>query len=138
MRITEEQYLELTGKRQPPNGNPVKNKYSAKPQTVDNIRFASAREANRYRELNILLRCNLISDLKLQPPFKLGTDAAPVLIRSKRYPNGRRATYYADFSYFDLRTRLPVIEDSKGYDTPVSRLKRAIVEAQYLIKIVLV
>ena len=74
----------------------------------------------------------------MQPKYLLGTDESPVLIRSKGYPNGRRASYIADFKYFtDIEGNRMVVEDVKGMDTPVSRLKRAIVEAQYGIRILL-
>lgn len=113
-----------------------RNKYRAKPEIVDGIRFASGREARRYRELKLLEAGGFITDLELQPKFKLGTDEAPVLIRSAGYPNGRRAAYLADFRYREGGRA--VIEDVKGIDNPLSRLKRAVVEAQYSVKIVLV
>ncbi len=78
-----------------------------------------------------------ISGLELQPKFKLGTDDAPILYRSERCPNGRRAAYFADFRYRD-HTGATVIEDVNGIDNPLSTLKRAIVEAQYSVKIVLI
>jgi len=117
-----------------------RNKYRAKPEIVDGIRFASKREAKRYRELKLLEAAGLITELELQPKFKLGTDDAPILMRSERYPNGRRAVYLGDFRYRDdaLRDGEIVIEDVKGIDTPLSRLKRAIVEAQYNVEIVLI
>lgn len=114
-----------------------RNKYSAKPEWVNGIRFASRKEARRYRELMLLARAGEIYQLALQPKFPLGTDEAPVKIRSKGYPNGRRASYLADFSYRDKAGTFTV-EDVKGMDTPVSRLKRAVVEAQYDIRINLI
>ncbi len=113
-----------------------RNKYRAKPQIVDGIRFASIREARRYRELKLLSDAGLITELELQPKFKLGPDEAPFLIRSAGYPNGRRAVYLADFRY--RHEGELVIEDVKGIDTPLSRLKRAIVEAQYRVIIALI
>lgn len=113
-----------------------KNKYRAKPEIVDGVRFASKREAKRYRELKLLSDAGLITELELQPKFKLGRDEAPYLIRSAGYPNGRRAVYLADFRY--RHEGELVIEDVKGVDNPLSRLKRAIVEAQYRVRIVLI
>lgn len=83
------------------------------------------------------MRAGEITDLQLQPKYLLGDKHRPVLIRSKGYPNGRRAYYAADFSYLNKRKEL-VIEDVKGVDTPVSRLKRAVVEAQYGVEVVLI
>lgn len=112
------------------------NKYSAQPEWVNGIRFASRREAKRYRQLLLLARAGEIINLELQPKFPLGTDEAPVLLRSARYPNGRRASYFADFAYLEKGER--VVEDTKGMDTPLSKLKRAVVEAQYGIRIVII
>lgn len=114
-----------------------KSKYHAQATVVDGIRFASKREASRYGDLKLLVLAGEISKLTLQPKYLLGVDDAPVLIRSRRCPNGRRAYYLADFKYTDSRG-IEVIEDVKGIDTPVSRLKRAIVEAQYGIVIILI
>lgn len=114
------------------------HKYRAKPTVVDGIRFASKKEASRYSQLKILEKAGAISDLKLQPKYLLGPDYAPVLLRSSRYPNGRRASYIADFSYYDLENFKFVVEDVKGMDTPLSKLKRGIVEAQYGIRVVLI
>ena len=113
-------------------------KYRAQVTVVDGIRFDSKKEAGRYSELKLLQRAGMITQLELQPKYPLGTDDDPVLIRSGGYPNGRRASYIADFRYFDPNERKTVVEDVKGMDTPLSRLKRAVVEAQYGIRIVLV
>lgn len=83
-------------------------------------------------------RAGEIRELILQPKFQLGTDDRPVLIRSAGYPNGRRAVYIADFAYIDKRDGQTVVEDVKGMDTRVSRLKRAVVEAQYSIRIAII
>lgn len=114
-----------------------RNKYRAKSEIVDGHRFPSGREARRYRELKLMEAGGAIREIELQPKFKLGTDDAPILIRSAGYPNGRRATYFADFRYRDQAGKI-IIEDVKGIDTPLSKLKRAIVEAQYLVEIVLI
>ena len=114
-----------------------RHKYSAVATIVDGIRFASKKEARRYGELMLLEQAGKIERLQLQPKYRLGTDKNPVLIRSDRYPNGRRASYIADFKYFDS-TGEYVVEDVKGMDTPVSKLKRAVVEAQYGIRIILI
>lgn len=113
-----------------------RQKYNAKRTIVDGIVFDSKREAKRYSELKIMERAKLIRDLKLQPRYPLlGFDGCPILIKSKGYPNGRRAVYVADFKYYDVSARQVVVEDVKGVDTPMSRLKRAIVEATYKIEI---
>ncbi len=116
-----------------------RNKYGAVKTTVDGITFDSKREARRYGELKLLEKVGTISNLKLQPAFKLACGPNPVLIRSNGYPNGRQATYRADFSYNCSDGH--VVEDVKGgaaTDTPVSRLKRAMMEAQHGVKVEIV
>lgn len=109
------------------------NKYRARPTEVDGIRFASAAEARRYRDLKLLERAGEIAGLTLQPRFPLTVNGEPVKIRSTGYPNGRAAEYRADFAYFRGGHR--VVEDVKGLDTPVSRLKRALVETIYHVRV---
>lgn len=108
------------------------NKYRAKPTEVDGIRFASKGESRRYQEL-ILLQCaGEISQLELQPEYKLYCGRRPVT-----YPSGRHAKYIADFRYID-KERGMVVEDFKGKDTQLSKLKRALVKAHYGVTVELV
>ncbi len=54
--------------------------------------------------------------------------------RRKGHGPGRRRkshTAVADFSYTDTRTGLVVVEDVKGFKTPLYRWKKRHVEAQY-------
>ena len=99
-----------------------RSKYRAIPTLVDGIRFASRRESLRYMELKLLACAGEISGLELQPVFPLLVDGVKV---------GR---YLADFRYYRKDGEL-VIEDSKGFKTPVYRLKKRIVEAQYGIQV---
>lgn len=124
--------IDATSQRKPPG---TKNKLHAEPTELDGIRFASKKEARRYAELKLLQSAGIIGPIELQPKYVLGSESAPVKIKSKGYPNGRRAAYYADFKYYDYREKAWIVEDTKGYDTALSRLKRAIVEAQYQIEI---
>ena len=66
---------------------------------------------------------------------KLELDGRPLLVRSKGYPNGRKATWTDDFSYEERTPRrdgthewVQVIEDFKGWDTYPERFKRGVVE----------
>ena len=102
------------------------NKYGAIPTTADGIRFPSKRESLRYLTLKILLKGGKIADLELQPTY-------PIMI------NGNHICLVKlDFRYRDLDTGMTIIEDSKGQDTPVSKIKRKLVQAQYGIEVVLV
>lgn len=120
----------IVGKRQ------SRTKYGNRKVAYDGYKFDSKRECDRYKELRILEAAGKITELKIQPKFQLRTGEKDIKIRSGRYPNGRRVAYFADFSYMDDYGL--VIEDVKGQDTPVSKLKRAIVEAQYGIPVTLV
>ena len=118
---------------------------SDKPRKYKNIKvvydgrfFDSQRERDRYIELKLLEEAGEISKLRCQPKYKLRCGGTPVKIRSKGYPNGRTATYSADFRYVDEASGKMVVEDVKGYDTPRSRLKRAMIEAEYGFQVVLV
>lgn len=102
-------------------------KYRAQRTTVDGITFDSKKEARRWGELQMLAKAGEITELERQHKIPLAMDEYPIKIRSARYPNGRRVSYVADFTYFENGQF--VIEDTKGFDTPLSRLKRAIVEA---------
>ena len=84
------------------------NKYSARPTTVDGIRFASKRESRRYRELCLLQAAGQIRHLRCHPRYEI----IPAFER-----NGvkhRAAHYTADFEYRDLATGEFVAEDVKG------------------------
>ncbi|MDE2105266.1 MAG: DUF1064 domain-containing protein [Patescibacteria group bacterium] len=111
-----------------------KSKFGAEPTMLDGIRFPSKGEAARYAKLQLAEKAGAISHLKRQPKFLLGTDDKPVLIRSDGFPNGRRAVYHADFEYV-TDSGEHVVEEFKGKDTTASRLRRAVVEAQYGIRI---
>ena len=95
---------------------PSKSKYGAKPVTIDGIWFASTSEGKRYRILKLLESQGHISELKLQEKFEL---LPPVSIRGKRI---RAVNYIADFSY--VENGVKVVEDVKGVETAVFRLKR--------------
>lgn len=99
-------------------------KYRNIPTEVDGIKFASKREAVRYSQLKLLERAGEISQLELQPVFKLAVGERPV-----RFTSGRQAKYIADFAYWDGEKR--VVEDAKGMLTPEYKLKKAMVEAMF-------
>lgn len=93
-------------------------KYRAIPTVVDNIRFASKREANRYFELKVLHQVGEISELKVQPRF-------PLVVRGSKI-----CTYVADFSYRD-KSGLLIVEDVKSQPTmtPAYKIKKKLLQA---------
>ena len=115
-----------------------RNKYGAKRTVVDGFKFDSQAEAYRYQQLVLMQRGGVIRELEVHPPFPLEINGKPLLLRSKGFPGGRKARYEADFRYFDVSKGDYVVEDVKGADTPISQLKRAIVEAQYGIRVTII
>ena len=86
--------------------------------------FDSKKEGNRYLTLLEKEQKGQITDLVLQPRFDM-------------IVNGVNCGFYkADFGYVDS-TGATVIEDVKGVQTAVFKLKRKIVEALYDITITL-
>ncbi len=117
-----------------------RSKYNAKRTEVDGIVFASQREARRYQELRLLERAGEISDLELQPRFPLSVPSTSGYVRraAKALAQGGMFTigeYRADFKYRDWKTVPYVVEDAKGFRTPLYRWKKKHVEAQYGIQI---
>jgi len=105
-------------------------KYRAKPTVVHGVRFASKAEARRYQELLLLGRAGEIRNLELQPRFPLhvGGEQVAVYVADFRYEE-RSIDAFNECYWFD------VVEDVKGMKTPVYRMKKKMVEAQYGIRI---
>lgn len=106
---------------------PRRLKYGAEPTIVDGIRFDSKREAARWGELCLLEKAGEITGLKRQERYSLlGANG------DLKGISGRTLSYIADFTYYDRRESRQVVEDVKGCQTDVSRLKLAIMAAQGL------
>ena len=97
------------------------NKYRNRHTRVDGIRFDSQAEARRYIELKSLATAGRIQKLERQEKFDLTVNQKKI------------GQYRADFSYEIDGQK--IVEDVKGMKTPVYRLKKKHVEAQYGIKI---
>jgi hypothetical protein len=109
------------------------HKYRAKRTEVDGIPFASQKEARRYQELKLLEKAGEIRCLELQPRFPL---VVPGVGNGGPYERRHLGDYVADFRYADTRKNAIVVEDVKGFKTPLYRWKKKHVEAQYGITIV--
>jgi hypothetical protein len=97
---------------------PKAHKYGATRKEVEGIVFASSLEARAYRILKLWERAGEISDLKLQPRFRLQfgfRDPAS----GKHH---RHIDYVADFECM-LPGGIRWVIDTKGFETPVFRLK---------------
>lgn len=100
------------------------SKYHAIKTVVDGITFDSKREAARYGELKLLEKGGYIRNLELQPTFVFAIGGKTIF------------KYISDFRYFEGQTRM--VEDVKGMQTAVFRLKRKLIEAHFNIKITVV
>ena len=99
------------------------SKYGAIKTEVAGIMFDSRAEARRYGQLINLERAGKISNLKRQVAFLIAPG-----VRLHGEKRARPAVrYLADFVY-QCPIDGTVIEDVKGMDTPMSRLKRHLVK----------
>lgn len=118
-----------------------RSKYKAVKTTIDGITFDSKREAKRYTELKVLEKSGMITHLELQPEYEIVINGVKI------------CKYRGDFSYMTVRAenkepfknskgeyQTPtmtgdkegmVLEDVKGFKTPIYRLKKRLVEASY-------
>lgn len=99
-------------------------KYHNKKTIVDNIKFDSKAEAERYCELKLLLQAKEISNLELQPKFEV----LPKYVNNKG-EKIRAIIYKADFSYYYNNKK--IVEDVKGYETKDFKLKKKLLEYKY-------
>ena len=118
-----------------------RSKYKAVKTTIDGITFDSKKEAKRYTELKLLEKAGHITHLELQPEYEIVINGVKI------------CKYKADFRYFTVRAennersynskgewQTPtmtgdkegqIVEDVKGFKTPIYRLKKRLVEASY-------
>lgn len=105
------------------------HKYKAQRTTINGHTFASKAEARRYAELWLLNDKGLIQNLEVQPSFVL----APCV----KYDGSTRSKpalrYVADFSYIE-NDKL-IVEDVKGMETPVFKIKRHLMKHVYKIDV---
>lgn len=98
---------------------PKRSKYGNSATEVDGIKFDSAREAKRYRELLLLLKAGIIGLLRMQVGYELN-------------PGGTHSLkYIADFVYIITATGEEVVEDVKGWRTKEYRKKRRLMKKVY-------
>lgn len=97
------------------------NKFGNKKVIIDGIKFDSQKEGSRYLELKLLERANEIIGLELQPRYDFEH-------------NGVKMGFYkADFRYWEHGKQ--VVEDVKGYKTPMYNLKKKMMKAFHGIEI---
>lgn len=96
-----------------------KNKFKAIRTTINGVTFASKKEANYYWQLKLRERAGEVSHIELQPTYD-------IIINGQHICKVK-----LDFRYYDNRDKCYHIVDVKGLDTPVSKLKRKLVNAQH-------
>jgi hypothetical protein len=102
------------------------SKYANRRTSVGQLSFMSAREARRWQELQIRERAGEISNLQRQVRFDLHAHSVSA---SKE----KVCLYVADFVY--LRHGQRIVEDCKGFRTPIYKIKRKWMRAEYGISI---
>lgn len=122
----------------------IKRKYNNKKIIVDGIKFDSKKEALRYKELKMLEKAGIISNLQRQVKYVLipaqyePTSSVYVKGNNKGKPKKgklieRECAYYADFVYTE--NSKTVVEDTKGVKTPEYIIKRKLMLYVHNIKI---
>lgn len=108
----EEARLALGGKKKP-------SKYGAVRCELDSHKFDSKREMQRYCVLSLMQKAGEIRNLFVHPsfPIKIGETVVCVV--------------ELDFAYTDAKTGKQRVEDVKGKDNALSRLKRRLLEASF-------
>lgn len=99
------------------------NKYGAKRTVIDGIQFDSKMEAEYYRQLMLLQRAGVITDLELQPGFTLLDSFTK---------NGKKVqgiVYRADFKYKEAGKT--VVVDVKGVRTKDFNIKKKLFDYRY-------
>ena len=92
-------------------------KYGNKKIEIDGYQFDSLAEAERYKQLKLMEQAGAISDLRLQPRYELQRGF------TDNEGNRQRAiVYVGDFAYSENGKW--IIEDTKGVETPVFKLKK--------------
>lgn len=102
-------------------------KYRNIKTVVDGITFDSLKESRRYGELKLLEKSGRISGLEVQPAFRIVVNDCLI------------CTYKADFQYVTDTPHASgqvVVEDVKGMQTPVYRLKKKLMLAVHGISVV--
>jgi hypothetical protein len=104
------------------SGKPRKHKYNAKPCEVNGIKYRSQKEMKRHQDLLLMERAGEIADLKREVKFEI----APPLKLDEKITT-KPIVYIADFTYLDKQGKL-ITEDTKGFRTPVYRLKKRLMK----------
>ena len=109
-----------------PEEKPDPSKYRNVRVEDDGYKFDSKAEHRRYKNLCLLQKANEIADLEVHPKY--------VILDSFKDRKGktiRKITYEADFQYTDIRTGETIVEDVKGVETAVFKIKKKMFLKRY-------
>ena len=110
----------------------VRNKYGNK----KNKGFDSAKEWRRNQELEIMQKAGEISELNRQVPFVLMQSYTITDETTKQgFRTIREIRYIADFTY-RLKNGKRIIEDVKGVQTEVFKIKRKLLERKIALGVI--
>lgn len=105
-------------------------------RTLDGILFDSKREMHHYAGLKMRVEDGEITELQLQPKYRLEIFARDDRFISVKTPTGRAMVYTPDFQYKE-NGRLVIIE-VKGHMTKDAQIRIAVFEALYGVKVKIV
>lgn len=104
-----------------------RTKYGNTKILFNGVKFDSKRELRRYQQLLALQAAKEIKDLKLQVKFLLQEGFKDI-----QGEHHKPISYIADFTYLDRKYNWHlVVEDSKGFKTPVYLLKKKLLLKKY-------
>lgn len=115
----------------PPVPSKRRSKYGARSVVIDDIRFASKREGDRWLFLKIRLVLGEITDLERQVTYQLAES-----VRIEGEKRARPALRFtADFRYVERGKT--VVEDAKGYADKSFRIRQHLMKSVHGIDVVL-
>jgi len=97
------------------------NKYHARRTYRNGYVFASLAEAERYSELQLMEKAEAIHHLTVHPVYILTVNGVHI------------GNYIGDFEYWESGKQ--IVEDVKGFSTPVYKLKKKLMAAIHGIEI---
>ena len=97
-----------------------RSKYGNTKVIYNGMKFDSKRELKRWHELVLLEKAGEIHVLKRQVPCYFEINGEYMV-----GDNNHKTRYVADFTYFCMKDKKTIVEDSKGFKTPEYKLKKA-------------
>lgn len=125
-RLTAEQYRDAHAPAGKGKEDRRRVRGAQRTTTADGITHDSKTEADRWEELKLLQRAGEICGLRRQVDIVLQGRDGPIMTDGGE----QERVYRADFVYVDNALGITVVEDRKGHETDVFRLKKAILAAQ--------